>query len=129
MNNDANIPMETEILSRVDAVAAKLGVAATELWNIWLATSWTPLGKVTMAMTITTLFVLVLSAVTWHCAKRFAQTDGDGWLLAAVGCGFGAVFFCVILGLMLLTELPDAVIYWRFPELYALDQLRALIGR
>lgn len=133
MTNDSTQvvgPLAKEVLQRLDAVAAQMGVAANEVWSIWLATSWRPMLDTGSTLVIGLLMVL---SGCWALRKAY-QYDRENVYndvrppMFGVPGGFFALVG-IIAFLIALTNLPDAITYLAEPRLYALDQLRGLVGK
>lgn len=115
------------VLDRLDAVAATMGVAANRLWDIWLATSWRPmLNEGIMLLAVLVLFGWTVFAFGW-CLPR-AERTGEGED-AVMGSGLITAFIGMVVLVLVISNLGDAITYLRVPEVYALDQLRALVGK
>lgn len=133
MTNDSTQvvgPLAREVLQRLDAVAAQMGVAANEVWSIWLATSWRLMLNTGSTLVIGLLMVL---GGCWALRKAY-QFDRENVYndvrppMFGVPGGFFALVG-IIAFLIALTNLPDAITYLAEPRLYALDQLRGLVGK
>lgn len=115
------------LLSRLDAVTAKMGVAANEVWNIWVATSWRPAVGVAVGFSVALLIALVAGfAVRW-AVKHGDQNDDLVGFLGVAGC-VGLIVAGIIV-IFNVSHLPDALTYLAEPRLYALDQLRGMVGK
>lgn len=114
--------LQQEIFSRLDAVAAKLGVAADQLWEILI--------KQAFIEGITSLIwaVILIGAaiIGWWgvCSKRFTWTSFDQeapgpkflFILAGLGCTIAAPF-----------ALTSAIQYLLNPEYQAFQNLLTII--
>lgn len=120
-------PLAAEVLTRIDAVAAKMGVAAGEVWNIWIATSWRPAVGVAIGFSVALLIALVAGlALRWAVKHENQNDDLVGFLGVASCVGLIVAGIIVIFNVC---NLPDAITYMAEPRLYALDQLRGLVGK
>ncbi len=114
------------LLTRLDALTAKMGVAATEIWNIWLATSWRPALNYGIALVIGLVALGVGLKLVNSAIEKEKNLDDGAWpgvpgvLLTFMGVIFTAAALC---------NAADAIAYVIEPRLYAFDQLRRLIGK
>lgn len=112
------------LLSRLDVITSKMGVGATQLWDLWTATSWRALLGVGFLL----LFAVisgVLSVLTMRMAQR-ANSDAEDLLTLLFLAAAGVSIVCACAALL---NASEAVAYIIEPRLYALDQLRELVGR
>ena len=109
------------LLTRLDALTSTMGVAATEVWSIWLATSWRPMAGVVLGLTLS-LFAILLGGLL---ARWAVKKDDELFFFA----GAAPFVIGIVVVLINLTHLPDAMAYLAEPRLYALDQLRGLVGK
>jgi len=110
------------LLARLDAVTATMGVAATEVWSIWLATAW--MGAAQSALGLTVAIPLGLWAYRTVDGLKH-EYDGGPLSEVAVAAGLVAAFVGLVSAIHLVGALP----YLFEPRLYALDQLRGLVGK
>jgi hypothetical protein len=112
------------VLTRLDALTAKLGVGATEVWSIWLGSAWRPMVElVTFAGCMGVLiFGLLLLSARLRAKETYEPEDGA----ALVYCL--AVVAGILTAVVLAVNLSDAIAYLIDPRLYALDQLKGLLG-
>lgn len=115
------------LLSRLDAVTAKMGVAASEVWNIWIATSWRPAVGVAVGFAVALLIALVAGLALRWAVKHENQNDDLVGFLGVAGC-VGLIVAGIIV-IFNVSHLPDALTYLAEPRLYALDQLRGMVGK
>lgn len=114
------------LLERLDAVAATMGVAATDLWGLWLATWWRSLIEPTAAMVTSGLMACGALRLWRHYRdeKRNHRYPDESWAAGSIVVGAVAV----VLALAGVFALAEALPYVFEPRLYALDQLRGLLG-
>ncbi len=110
--------MNDEILKRVDALAAKLGVTVDHLWGVLIRQAridgieWVAWG----------CFWLILATATGAVAKSIYKgknDDGDKFLLC---CGFALIL--VVFGLCCLSNTLGLFLN---PEYWALKQVTAML--
>lgn len=126
------------LLERLDAVAQAAGVAANEVWSIWLATSWRP-----MVGLLPWLFAALVLAVASRKVFQRSTAARERWEATpeshrswrdddAAAQWFALGVFLVVASCFVLFVASgiavDAIAYLLEPRLYALDQLRGLIG-
>ena len=110
------------ILTRVDILANQLGVAAGDIWSIWLSLNYRPL--------MDCLTLLVVSSMVMYPSYRIVkwayedEHNREGYLILSSI----AFFMAFLAALVAVVCLPDAIIYFRNPEAYALSQLAEMIG-
>lgn len=114
------------LLHRLDTLAAKAGIAGGQLWDLWLATWWRPM----IPVVITGVLVLICLPLFFKNLKIANNRSNDDEIVISAGI---TSVICAIVGavslLILLLSLPDAMTYALNHQLYALDQLRQVIGR
>lgn len=121
--------LATGVLTRLDAVAAKLGVAADQLWDLWVRTgpllTWTDVG-------LTAIVGFMLYRLNRWLAKGYKAENGKGaygdetpWMIGAILTGVGAV----LCGVATVVSIRYAIIVTVEPRLYAIDQLKELLGK
>lgn len=115
------------VLERIDLLAAKMGVGATELWSIWLATWWRPLLDAAIPAVIA---VPMLLASRWLWSRYLASGEDrygrqEEWAGGAVFTGVAGVICVTVAVGLAATALPYAIDH----RLYAIDQLAKLLGR
>ncbi len=111
--------MNGEILKRLDALAAKLGVTADHLWGVLIrqarieAYEWIAWGALWLA----------LSCLTWYLTiKLYKDDDKDGELLITMGI---ASLTTTVVGLICMSGTPGLLLN---PEYWALKQVAAMLG-
>lgn len=109
------------LLTRLDAVTAQMGVAASEVWGIWIATSWRPMAGACFGLALSFLAIVIGGRLIRLGIKK---DDELIFLLGSVPFAVAAVAV-----LINLSNLPDAFAYLMEPRLYAIDQLRGLLGK
>ena len=116
------------LLSRLDVLTAKLGIGAGALWSLWLHTWWRPwLDEVMLG----TAFLVALVGTVWVVRRWIAaerkNVDGGADPALAMGgtIGIGATFTLFV---FVVLHLSDCIAYTVNHSLYALDQLRGLVG-
>lgn len=117
------------VLERLDAVTAKMGVAAGQLWDIWLATSWRPLLDAGIGLGGGLLLLLLGALGLRLTIRKVGDWEDDATAPLGALSVIALLIGGIVLALNLFGSLPDAIAYYRVPEVYALDQLRGLIGR
>jgi len=112
--------MQEEILTRLDSLAEKLGVAAHELFAIYVRQA--PLEFVDVAGFVVTLAILfpvfkfLMGKLT---AQKSDHLDNPGWFLAAA-----AIFIAlVVVGIATIDETSQATKAVLNPEYYAFSHL------
>lgn len=114
------------LLSRLDAMTAKLGIGANALWSLWLATWWRPwlLIGALAALCLTAIIAAVFSWRRYEASVK-KNSYNDGWMMPAI------ILSCTAVGLFIgvVALCPDAISYSLNHQLYAVDQLRGLIGK
>lgn len=118
------------LLTRLDALTAKMGVAATEVWSVWTGTSWRPLSN---TVSLFVIGLLLVAGGTVALKKAFKSNETAGYddprpVMFGVPGGV-AMLVGGIMALAALLDLANAIAYLVEPRLYALDQLRELVGK
>jgi hypothetical protein len=107
-----NPNLSKEVLSRLDAIAAKLGVAANVLWAAYLRQA--RVEGISDALTALLLLALGigfwrLAKWTWSIGQKQKEYDRGGWQIATVLIAISAPFLIFPTGYYL---------YCAFSELY-----------
>lgn len=111
------------VLSRLDAAAAKVGVAADQLWGLWLATWWRPLISTVLSGVVFVVCLIVFRRL-WKWAAS-ANNDIDEITPLIFIAGTIGVISLIAFGF----SVSDSIAYSIDHRLYALDQLRQLIHK
>jgi hypothetical protein len=118
--------LTTGLLTRLDAITNKMGVAATEVWSVWLATSWRPaLNLAVLGVVALVSFLLGTKSVRYALSDECSADEEP--LFGMAGIILCAV--CLFTGIGFMVNFADAIVYLNEPRLYALDQLRGLVGK
>lgn len=116
------------ILQRLDALAAKIGTTAAQLWQVYLAQS-----KVEAIRDCTSGLLMILIGVVvcfklipffWSkqsAARKKCEYDGDGWAAAGI---IGAIV-CVMLAVLAVSFLYASVGEFMNPSYWAFQHLTA----
>jgi hypothetical protein len=119
--------MKEEILKRLDALAAKLGVASDKLWQILLAQ-----GQIERTMTIVWVALSLAATVAsglliLRNAKRFSDASYDSGSLY-----LGNIIVFSVIGLISLCACMGSLSYLSGvinPEYFALRQILEVVGK
>jgi uncharacterized membrane-anchored protein len=118
-----------EILKRVDALAAKLGVAAGELWRIlvtqakveaWISAGWSVVFAIATAVAGGFSYWLIISAI------RRVRTDSDD---STGGVGLLLGLLSVVLLIMTFGFAQEAASGFLNPEYQALKLLKEALNQ
>ena len=114
--------MQEEILTRIDALAEKLGVAAQELFAIYVRQA--PLEFVDVAAVAVVLIIIgLLFKYSLSKMIKEEQFDDSGWwIVTGVTCVALFIFVAVEIG-----ETAQAIKAVLNPEYYAITHLSELI--
>jgi hypothetical protein len=112
------------LLERLDAVTAQMGVAATEVWSIWLATAWVPVAQDVVGLVL----ALVVGRVAYKAHVKVSEDYGSAADFAVVLSAFVVMMAAIVAGVCTINLVGEAP-YLFEPRLYALDQLRGLVGK
>ena len=111
--------MQDEILQRLDALAAQLGVAGEYLWEVLVYQA--KLSGVTNL--ILTPFMVMAAYVGWRLAK-FGTEDDDFFMLMPLG-GIVCIIGVVMAPILLTTGIKELL----NPEYYALQKILMTLGK
>lgn len=129
--------MNEEVLVRIDALAAKLGVAAGHLWEILIRQAYVNLAMVALyGIVLGVLFTLAYRARQKEVLKRQAKqaeqesryhypvekSDLQDLLTGVLWVGTG--FLCIWMMFMV-----DAIGYALNPEMFAFKEIASLLGQ
>ena len=118
--------MQEEILTRLDSLAEKLGVAAQELFAIYVRQA--PLEFVDVVAN--GIILLVVFFVLKYVVKIFTaalEKDEEGKLIGAAVIGVIASIFLIATIFVLIAETQQAVKAVLNPEFYAITHLGQLL--
>ena len=125
--------MQDEILTRLDAFAAKLGVAADQLWEVMVSRAYLEvLDPIVMVCIICLLLVLrkmIHGALVPVCPTREERKSHYEWSKGECSGTIWAItlVFCSVLCIVTFIETAEAVKAWILPEFWALEHLRELL--
>jgi len=112
---DVNVPVE--VLQRLDAIAAKLGVVASHLWVVLIKQA---ISDGTVYLTFSFIGLLV---ATEYAFFKYRHSDGynerDTWFWATIG----SAVVLAIAGLLCIWTGSDGFQQFYNPEYYALQSL------
>ena len=121
-----NTELTKELLSRLDALAAKLGIAADQLWAILVRQAHVEMN-VQFAVGLLAFLVLLAAAGLFVYGAR--RGWGDCWDDEAVGSAFvGGLIAVLAFGIATFSWL-DAYCIAMNPEYWAFKELVKLLGR
>jgi len=118
---DVNVPVE--VLQRLDAIAAKLGVVASHLWVVLIKQA---ISDGTVYLTFSFIGLLVATGAgfsTKYAFFKYRHSDGynerDTWFWATIG----SAVVLAIAGLLCIWTGSDGFQQFYNPEYYALQSL------
>jgi len=125
------------LLHRLDTLAAKAGIAGGHLWDLWMSTWWRPLIPVIVAgillvICMPTFFKkvkLINMKVPHNNNPDYMVEQPEEVMIPAIVAMVVCGLITIPAMLVFLLQLPDAITYAFNHQLYAVDQLRQVIGR
>lgn len=107
--------------SAIDKLAVKLGVAASNVWNVLVMQGRMELAKNVGEVALGVGFA-VLAAGLWQRSNNLDKDeDPDTWI--------GHLFGVTVCGIASLGCVCDGVSNMRVPEMWALEQLLKVVGK